>query len=102
MRVIENLTVTQDLDPWLSLRALAGYSGISLRSLRASLADPSHPLPHYRMKEPHVIATKAGRPRTVTGKILVRRSDFDRWMEAFKHTPDLDRLVDSVVTEIRR
>jgi hypothetical protein len=54
------------------------------------------------MKEPHVIPTKAGKPRTVTGKILVRRSDFDRWMDAFKHTPDVDRLVDEVVSEFRR
>jgi len=54
------------------------------------------------MKEPHVIPTKAGKTRTVTGKILVRRSDFDRWMDAFKHVPALDRLVDEVVSEIRR
>jgi hypothetical protein len=54
------------------------------------------------MKEPHVIPTKTGRPRTVTGKILVRRSDFDTWMQRFKYTPDLDKIVDEVVAEIRR
>ena len=110
-----------DLDPWFSLEALSRYSNLSARSLRAYLADPHNPLPHYRMKQPHVIkrkprqmgqlSRKDGEPRkdskgpttlTVTGKILVRRSDFDRWMEAFRHTPDLDRLVDEVVRDLRR
>jgi hypothetical protein len=86
----------------MGLEALSQYSGLSVRSLRAYLSDPGRPLPHYRMKEPHVIPTRGGKPRTVTGKILVRRSDFDRWMEAFRHTPALDRIVNDVVSEIRR
>ncbi len=102
MRVLETVTLHMDLDPLLSLKALSEYSGISVRSLRAFLTDPHHPLPHFRLREPHVIATKSGRPRTVTGKILVRRSDFDRWMQAYRYTPDLDRLVDEVVSEFRR
>ena len=97
------LTVNWDPDPWLGLGALSKYSGLSVRSIRAYLADPARPLPHYRMKEPRVIDTKAGKRRTVSGKILVRRSDFDRWMEAFRHAPpDLDRLVDEVVAEFRQ
>ncbi len=102
MRVVEAVHVTTDLDPWFSLEALSRYSGLSVRSLRAYLTDPHGPLPHYRMKDPHVTITKAGRRQTVTGKILVRRSDFDRWMQAYRHTPDLDRLVDEVVAEIRQ
>jgi hypothetical protein len=54
------------------------------------------------MKEPHVIPTRAGKRRTVSGKILVRRSAFDFWMEAFRYKPDIDRLVDEVVSEFRR
>ncbi len=49
MRVIEAVSIQQDLDPWLSLEALSQYSGLSVRSLRAYLVDPQHPLPHYRM-----------------------------------------------------
>lgn len=102
MRIIEAATIQTDLDPWLSLGALSEYSGLSVRSLRAHLTDPHHPLPHYRMKEPHVIAAPSGKHRTVSGKILVRRSDFDRWMETYRYTPDLDRLVDEVVADLRR
>jgi hypothetical protein len=54
------------------------------------------------MKEPHVTVTKAGKRQTITGKILVRRSDFDAWMQRFKYTPDLDRLVDEVVRVLRQ
>ncbi len=109
MWVVETPTVNWDPDPWLSLEALSKYSGLSARSLRVYLSDPHHPLPHYRMKEPHVIARKPRKtdgkgPRTltVTGKILVRRSEFDRWMQTYRYTPDLDRLVDEVVAELRR
>ncbi len=81
MRVIEAVTIQTDLDPWLSLKGLAGYSGLSVRKLRDCLTRPLCHLPHYR----------------VDGKILVRRSEFDAWMTAFRHTPDVDRLVDEVV-----
>jgi hypothetical protein len=86
VRVIEAVNITTDLDPFLSLKGLAGYSGMSVRKLRDCLTRPVSPLPYYR----------------VDGKILVRRSDFDSWMDAFKHTPDLDRLVDKVVADLRR
>ena len=59
--VIERVEARVILDPYLSLVGLAGYSGLSVRKLRAHLADVMHPLPCYR----------------VGGKILVRRSEFD-------------------------
>lgn len=102
MRVIEAVTVQDTLDPWLGLEALSRYSGLSVRSLRGYLTDPCRPLLHYRMREPHVTVTKTGKRQTITGKILVRRSDFDRWMEGYRYTPDLDKLVDEVVSEFRR
>ncbi len=60
----ERVVVSIPLDPFLPVRALASYSGLSVRKLRECLGDPLHPLPHYR----------------VGGKILVRRSEFDAWM----------------------
>jgi hypothetical protein len=102
VRIIEAATIPTDLDRWLSLEDLSEYSDLSVRTLRAYLRDPSRPLPHYRMKEPHVTVTKAGKRQTITGKILVRRSEFDAWMQQFRYTPDLDRIVDEVVAEIQR
>jgi len=107
VNVVEAVTIHQDLDPWLSLDALSQYSGLSVRTLRAHLADPLRPLPHYRMKEPHIIERKARRADgkgpttlTVTGKILVRRSEFDTWMQAFRYTPDVDRIVSEVLADL--
>lgn len=69
---------------YLSLRALAAYSSLSVRTLRGYLHHPSRPLPHYR----------------VGGKILVKRSEFDAWMGAFR-TADASR-VDALVAEALR
>jgi hypothetical protein len=75
----ERVVVSTPLDPFLSLRALAAYSGLGARKLRDYLTDPLHPLPCYR----------------VGGKILVRRSEFDAWIARYRQLgrPDVDRLV---------
>lgn len=64
MRLIEAVTIQQDLDPFLSLKGLAGYSSLSRRKLQDLINSPQDPLPSYR----------------VGSKILVRRSEFDLWM----------------------
>lgn len=55
-------------EEYLTLQALARYSGLSVRTLRSRLVDLMHPLPHYR----------------VVGRILVRRCDFDAWLLQFR------------------
>jgi len=70
MHIVEALTIQQDLDPYLSLKGLAGYSSLSRRTLQDLVNDTSDPLPSYR----------------IGGKILVRRSDFDRWMARRRNT----------------
>lgn len=80
----ERVIVSTPLDPFLSVRALAGYCGLSVRKLREHLADPSHPLPCYR----------------VGGKIVVRRSEFDTWMAAYRTTGRVD--VDAIVADVMR
>jgi excisionase family DNA binding protein len=75
-------------DPYLPLKELSQYSGLSLRKLRQHLTDPVHPLPHYR----------------VGGKILVRQSDFDAWMNNFRVATTargIDTIVDDVVCALR-
>ena len=108
MRVVEAVTIRQDLDPYLSLRGLAGYSGLSVRSLRALLRHPWHPLPHYRVGG---IACHGGSQRPQAGengrgpKILVRRSEFDRWMAAWRQEQarpqDLDGILDAALAGVR-
>ena len=110
MLVIEETTLQGHLDPWLSLPALSKVSGLSVCTLRALCGGAKSPLPHYRMKEPHIIVTKAGKRATATGKILVRWSEFERWMEQYHHIPardaytpalEVDRIVDEVVEKFQ-
>jgi len=79
--------ISTELDPYLSLKALSAYSGISTRKLRDLLTDPGHPLPHYR----------------IGGKILVRRSEYDTWAGRYRRLgdPDIDRILADVVREVR-
>ena len=83
----DQVLLSSALDPFLSLRALASYSCVSVRKLREYLEDSAHPLPHYRLG----------------GKILVRRSEFDAWMAAYRRVgqADVARIVDSVMRDLR-
>jgi hypothetical protein len=78
--------VTAPFDAYLSLRDLSKYCGLCERTLRSYIKDPTHPLPCFQ----------AGR------KILVRRSEFDRWIEAFRRRDgaDLDMIVQQVVKDV--
>lgn len=75
---------------FLSLRDLAAYSGLSVRTLRALVHRAARPLPYYQ----------------IANKILVRRSEFDAWMRQFRRGADtvgrheLDHLVDQVLESL--
>jgi hypothetical protein len=85
-RRVEQIIVSVPLDPYLSLKALVTYSGLSVRKLRNCLRHPSHPLPHYR----------------VDGKILIRRSEFDLWIAAYRRVgnTEVDQIVDDVLAKL--
>jgi hypothetical protein len=85
-RSTQQVIINVPLDPYLSLKALATYSGLSVRKLRDCLRHPSHPLPHYR----------------VDGKILIRRSEFDSWIAAYRRVgdPDVDQIVDDILAKL--
>jgi hypothetical protein len=71
-----------EADAYLPLKRLSDYAGISVRTLRERLSHPSHPLPHYR----------------ISGKILVKRSEFDAWMTGYRRaTPS---RVDAIVKDV--
>jgi hypothetical protein len=84
---IEGLEISAALDPYLTLRALAQYSGCSVRWLRDRLTAPSHPLPCFRLPG---------------GKILVRPSDFDTWLGRYRAVghPDVEQIVANVLTDL--
>lgn len=72
-------------DRYLSLRSLATYAGVSVRTIRGFLVRRHEPLPHYR----------------IGGKILVRRSEFDHWASDFRVVrPPID--LENVVGDVMR
>lgn len=87
--VVEELAVTSPSDPYLSLRALASYSGCSVRWLRDRLGDPLHPLPCYRLPG---------------GKVLVRRGEFDKWLARYRQVgrADVRAIVEDVLQDLAR
>ena len=72
---------------WLGLRELTYYANISERTIRSWIYSPSDPLP----------ATKVG------GKVLIRKTDFNKYLERHRvrplHTTDIDGLVRSVLSQ---
>lgn len=64
----ERVIISTPLDPFLSIRALAQYSSLGIRKIRDHLDDAVNPLPCYR----------------VGGKIVVRRSEFDTWIQQYR------------------
>lgn len=73
------------LDRWLDLRRLREYSTVSNRTLRAWIHSPVDPLPAVR----------------VGTKILVRRSEFDAWMELHRiKQVDFGAIVDEMVEAV--
>jgi len=74
---------------WLGLRELSMYANVSERTLRAWIRSPRDPLPAAR----------------VCGKLLVRWSEFDNYMDRHRVQPlaaiNLDRIVQDVLGEGR-
>ncbi len=64
VHVVGTVAVSLPLDPWLDLRALAGYLSLSRRTVQNLVSDATDPLPTYR----------------VGAKLLARRSEVDAWM----------------------
>jgi hypothetical protein len=74
---------------YLDLKSLGLYASCSVRWLRSRLNDPINPLPHYR----------------VTGKLLIRVDEFERWMSAHRarpHPEQLKAIVDDVFSSLCR
>lgn len=74
---------------WLGLKELSFYADLSQRTLRSWIYSPVDPLPAVK----------------VCGKVLVRRSDFDAYLQRHRikrlSEINLDAIVDDVVKGVR-
>jgi hypothetical protein len=74
---------------WLSLRQLTEYAAVSERTLRDWMHRQPDPLPAVQ----------------VDGKILVRRPQFDAWLEQHRikalQSVDVDAIVSDLVRNVR-
>jgi len=68
-------------DRFFDLKELSQYSSLSVRTLRDYLADDADPIPSYCIKR----------------KILIKRSEFDLWIE--KHRTNTDKI-SHIVNEV--
>lgn len=71
---------------WLDIREVTKYAAVSDRTLRAWLRRETDALPAVR----------------VGGKILIRRSEFDGWLENHRIQPGAAIDVDSIVNGLLR
>ena len=72
---------------WLDLHALTEYACVSERTIREWIHRPINPLPAVR----------------VGGKILVRRSVFDQWLEGHQlKSVDIGCIVEELVAGVTR
>ncbi len=69
---------------WLGLRELSNYADICERTLRSWIYSPVDPLPAVK----------------VSGKVLVRRSDFDAYLHRHRIKPLQDINVDAIVQDV--
>jgi len=83
--VQENISQLHNGMEWLDLKALTRYASISERTMRQWIHLAANPLPAVQ----------------VGTKILVRRSEFDRWLQNHRVEPvDVGCIVDEMVSEI--
>lgn len=69
---------------WLGLRRLTEYADVSERTLRGWIHSPADPLPAVR----------------IGGKILVRRQEFNVWLERYRIKPLASEQVNAIVAEV--
>jgi helix-turn-helix protein len=69
---------------WLGLRDLTYYAHVSERTIRSWIRSPVNPLPAVK----------------VSGKVLVRKSDFDAFLQRFRIRPSEEIDIDSIVRDV--
>ena len=71
---------------WLGLRELSNYADICERTLRSWIYSPVDPLPAVK----------------VSGKVLVRKSDFDAFLQRYRIRPLGKFNIDTIVRDVMK
>jgi len=72
-------------DKYQSIRVLAEYSGLSVRTLQKHLTSAEHSLPCYRIRR----------------RVLVKRSEFGAWMLEWRQAyPEAEQMVRRALGQI--
>jgi hypothetical protein len=69
---------------WLGLRDLTYYANVSERTIRSWIRSPVNPLPAVK----------------VSGKVLVRKSDFDAFLQRYRIRPLEEINIDAIVQDV--
>ena len=70
-------------DQYFDLKGLSVYSAIAVGTIRDHIKTRG--LPNFK----------------VAGKILVKRSEFDSWVEKYRSTKSLNHIVDDVMDSLK-
>lgn len=75
-------------DQLFDLKGLAAYSALAVPTLRDYLRDSRNPIPYFKVK----------------GKILVRKAEFDEWLETFRvnRKQRVQDVVDEVMASLKK
>ena len=81
----------QPIDYYMSLKALATYSGISKRKLKDLIKHTEYPLPTFK----------------IDGSIRIKKSEFESWINQFRLVPEnrgkvVDEIVDDIIKDLRK
>ncbi|MBW1916291.1 MAG: helix-turn-helix domain-containing protein [Deltaproteobacteria bacterium] len=73
-------------DGYMDLKGLSAYAAMSVGSLRDYIRSDA--LPCFKIK----------------GKLLIKRSEFDQWIEKYRihRSQDINRLVDRVMNDLSK
>ena len=76
------------LPEWMDLKTVQQYACVSERTVRDWIHRAENPLPAVQVER---------------GKLLIKRSQFDRWLESYRYEPrDLGRIADEVMKDLKR
>ncbi len=88
--MISQPTKLEHYPEWMDLKSVQRYACVSERTVRDWIHRPQNPLPAVQVEK---------------GKLLIKRSHFDRWLETHPYISadaiDVSQIVNDVIKELR-